>query len=52
VKDFFVSGYSKVSQPDSGEIARAPTQITPEKEAKHTMPPKLKEHHTFAGLFF
>jgi hypothetical protein len=52
VKDFFVSGYSKISQPDSGEIARAPTQITPEKEAKHTMPPKLKEHDTNAGLFF
>jgi hypothetical protein len=46
VKDFLCWAYSKVSEPDSGEIAPATTQTTTEKEAKHTMPQKLKEHDT------
>jgi hypothetical protein len=40
--------YSKVSEPDSEEIAPATTQTTTEKRRKHTMPQKLKEHHTKA----
>jgi hypothetical protein len=57
VKDFLFRAYSKVSEPDSGEIAPATTQTTTEKRGKTYNATKIKgtshegfaEHHEHAG---